>query len=128
MSTTFVRNEIKNGSLGAFTVGRSWRIPLSAVEEYEARDVWREREPCDVYLIRCGDYIKIGKAVVPQKRLAALQAANPLTLELLHVLTDGDGHELEIELHRRFAAHRHRGEWFRIEGTLAEWVEGGCTL
>lgn len=29
----------------------------------------------------------------------------------------------EIELHRKFKTYRHRGEWFRYEGKLADYIE-----
>ena len=70
------------------------------------------------YLIRSGDYCKIGKAVNVRKRLAELQCGNPLPLDLIHA----HGHDCEKELHERFAPMREKGEWFRIEGDLANYL------
>jgi Meiotically up-regulated gene 113 len=54
--------------------------------------------------------VKIGYAVDPKKRLAMLQTGQPLTLSLLWSC-HGDH---EQALHRRFAEHRVRGEWFDL--------------
>ena len=32
----------------------------------------------------------------------------------------------EMAYHNRFGAYRLNGEWFRREGDLAEWINGGC--
>lgn len=124
---SFVRNLIKKGDLEAFAVGKLWRISEAALEEYEARPA-EPPCPCDVYVIRCQGFVKIGKAAKVESRIATLRIGNPFDLELIAHLTEGDGHALERALHQRFAAHRHRFEWFREEGELAAWVEAGCPL
>jgi hypothetical protein len=70
------------------------------------------------YFVRCGGFVKIGIAWNVRHRLCGLQVGNPEPLELLGELT-GDH---EIELHGLFREYRHRGEWFRLEGTLAEYL------
>jgi hypothetical protein len=54
--------------------------------------------------------VKIGTAKIPEARMAALQTGQPMTLTLLWT------HERDVEraLHKRFAAHRVRGEWFDL--------------
>ena len=79
--------------------------------------------PNKTYLIQCGDFVKIGIASSVHNRLRALQAMNPLPLKVLVVLAGG--RDLERALHARFAAYRHRDEWFRIEGDLSEWIAAG---
>lgn len=62
------------------------------------------------YFIQRGDDgpIKIGRTTDVTKRLAALSTA---CAEPLHVLGVMDGNH-ETRLHRKFAAHRIRAEWF----------------
>jgi hypothetical protein len=67
-----------------------------------------------VYAIGCPSIgmIKIGKAVDPIARLAELERMNAAPLVLLGL---SHGLWLETTLHRRYAAHRHHGEWFKID-------------
>jgi hypothetical protein len=65
-----------------------------------------------IYVIRSGDFVKIGKANDPQKRIADLQTAHPVKLELLATLP-GDKW-LEKQFHNRFSDRRITGEWFRL--------------
>lgn len=65
-----------------------------------------------VYFIQAGvgGPIKIGSAVDVDKRLAELQTGCP---DLLRIIgTSAGGREAEFALHRKFSAHRIRGEWF----------------
>lgn len=79
-----------------------------------------------IYAIRAGDlpFVKIGTSwggyAGAGGRLDALQAGCPIELRLLGII-DGD-RRAEYELHQRFAAQRERGEWFRIEGPVAQWL------
>jgi Meiotically up-regulated gene 113 len=63
-----------------------------------------------VYFIRCGDFIKIGYSLSPERRLSHIMTVNPHEIELLGYRygTRDD----EALYHERFAPHRHRGEWF----------------
>lgn len=80
------------------------------------------RAPTDnletVYFIACGEFVKIGRSQDPRRRLAGITTDNPYDLALLRVVRG-----LEVEYHQRFAAHRHRNEWFRFEGELKAWLE-----
>jgi hypothetical protein len=76
-----------------------------------------------IYVIRCGDFIKIGHALTPERRLREMRIGCPYPMEMLHVV---DGRiALEKELHRAFRLHRLRREWFKIEGRVKEWIEAG---
>jgi hypothetical protein len=75
----------------------------------------------EVYLIRCGGFVKIGYANDVRYRLRTLRLANPHEITLIGSARGGKA--AEAELHRRFATYHHRGEWFRIEGTLREFIE-----
>lgn len=80
------------------------------------------REPV-VYFIQCGDSgpVKIGQTRNVLKRLAELQSSHHETLVVRCALPLVDG--LEAHLHRSFEAQRIRGEWFRFEGGLVEFLE-----
>lgn len=75
--------------------------------------------PC-VYFIGCGAFVKIGFAANADWRLKDLQVGSPHTLVLLATIPGGAAEE--ARLHRQFAAYRHRNEWFRLDGTLAEHI------
>jgi hypothetical protein len=64
--------------------------------------------------------IKLGHSKSPGKRLSGLQTSTAHALILLAVI-DG-GPDEERRLHRDFAAERLRGEWFRPDGRLGEYV------
>lgn len=66
----------------------------------------------DLYLIQCGEYIKIGRADNVKLRLSQLKAANPYPVKLLKVVK-GAGH-LEHELHEKYKKYHHTGEWFAL--------------
>ena len=74
-----------------------------------------------VYFISCGDFVKIGVSVDPNKRLQNLQTANPFKLKLL--ATTRGGYFLESHLHTQFEFLHHRNEWFRLEGELKTYVD-----
>ena len=81
------------------------------------------RVPSRTYVIRCEGFVKIGIASDVERRFRDLQSANPHRLECLAVLPGG--RDVERRLHARFAAQRTHDEWFRIEGDLAAWIDGG---
>lgn len=59
-------------------------------------------------------YVKIGHARRPEKRLAALQGGLPFKLELLYVLKVDDPRGVERTLHELLADGHVRGEWFEL--------------
>lgn len=68
-----------------------------------------------VYFARLGDLIKIGRSRDPVARAEQLNAT-------LLALMPG-GRKLESTLHRKFAAHRESGEWFRVQPELLAFIE-----
>lgn len=62
-------------------------------------------------------YVKIGFARDLAHRLRELQCASPH--ELVVLVSFPGTLRTERELHARWAAMRHRGEWYRLEGDLA---------
>lgn len=83
------------------------------------------KTPGFVYFIRAvpDGPIKIGWSTKPTARLAMLQTLSPAPLELLHSMP-GDC-RLEDYFHRKFAAHRIHGEWFRGDQSLLEQIASG---
>ena len=74
-----------------------------------------------IYAIGYGDKVKVGWARTSARdRLKALQIGCPEDLVLMGQRqgTVAD----ERVLHRRFAQWRIRGEWFRLEGDVADWI------
>jgi len=78
-----------------------------------------------VYFVRSGDFIKIGTAGKPAKRMAELRTSSPVKLTLL--LTIPGGLSVEKALHQRFAELRVRGEWFRAEPALTDFINAERT-
>lgn len=65
--------------------------------------------------------VKIGTSINPSARLATLQTSSPVRLHIWATCTGG--RELEHRLHRRFAAHRHHGEWFHAAPEVIAFME-----
>lgn len=68
-------------------------------------------------LARRSGLVKIGWSISPDLRIEALQTGSPEPLSIAHVMP-GTG-QLEKFLHRKYAAYRSHGEWYRLEGELA---------
>lgn len=70
-----------------------------------------------VYLITDGTYTKVGISSDPQKRLAALQTANPKKLSIAHtvkLMSKESASLLESGLHQYFEKARVSGEWLLL--------------
>lgn len=76
----------------------------------------------NVYFIGCDDHVKIGMAGSVEKRFRALATSHHRELTLLAVIKGASG-SLEFELHERFAAHRVRGEWFRLAPDIQAYID-----
>src|SRR5690348_10834207 len=83
-----------------------------------------------VYFIQCEDankYIKIGYTQGdPQERLEKLQVGCPYPMTLLGVVDSG--RKVERELHRKYDSHRVRGEWFRPDMNILQFIEKRARL
>lgn len=82
-----------------------------------------------VYLIRCGDRVKIGRSGNPRKRLEQIRRGDACLMDTTldpadsQLIYEMPGHaKEETALHQRFKAYRTAGEWFRIEGELKEYI------
>ena len=73
-----------------------------------------------VYLITDGPLVKIGYSKDVDRRLRDLQTSTGHNLSVTAYMKGT--RQDEKALHRRFKAHRAKGEWFRIEGRLADFM------
>lgn len=67
-----------------------------------------------VYLIKSGDYHKIGIAKNVKSRMDSLNAANPLSLELVASSKCKQARQVERYLHDKYAEQRVKLEWFKL--------------
>jgi hypothetical protein len=74
-----------------------------------------------VYFIRMGPWVKIGYSIDPDRRLRTLQTASPVRLELLFSWPGPAEDEAYVQ--GLFGEYRAEGEWFRLEGRLADRVD-----
>lgn len=74
-----------------------------------------------LYVIRCGDYCKVGRAAKPSKRFQVVLCSNPYATELVFqraVPYPGIA-GAEERAHEILAGVHHRGEWFACAPTVA---------
>jgi TetR/AcrR family fatty acid metabolism transcriptional regulator len=76
-----------------------------------------------VYLLRGGDYYKIGRSEDVDKRIIQLASQLPFELELVHVIETDDVFLVEKLLLERFASKRTRGEWFALDDGDVAWIK-----
>lgn len=77
----------------------------------------------DIYFIGNTEHkiCKIGRSKEIHRRIIALQTANPYDLEILK--TSSSKYLQEREYHKKFKKYLMRGEWFRLEGELEEYIK-----
>ena len=74
-----------------------------------------------VYVLLCGDRVKIGVADNIRKRIQHIRSMCPYEVRLLAVMR-GDA-KLEASLHERFASSRLHCEWFGVTEDLVALVK-----
>ncbi|MFE1111177.1 GIY-YIG nuclease family protein [Streptomyces rochei] len=82
----------------------------------EGHVIQLEKEPL-VYFIRAGDLVKIGTTVDLVARLKTFNVPN-----LVVLATEPGYYKRERELHQQFRELHHQGEWFRLEGSLVDYI------
>ena len=72
-----------------------------------------------VYFVACNGFVKIGKTTNLKRRMSTISTNSTSEPELLFTV-DGDH---ETQFHDQFSEYRHRMEWFRVEGTLKQFIQ-----
>jgi len=67
-----------------------------------------------VYVIKCGEFYKVGIADNVKHRLGDLQNASPYHFELVKAWQCLDARKQEREIHRLCWRFHERGEWFKL--------------
>ena len=86
------------------------------------------KPPCYIYFILNDDSqaVKIGIAKNVKRRLASLQTSSPSGLKLLGTIKTksvNDARKIEKSLHKRFDENRIRGEWFKADVELLDYIK-----
>jgi hypothetical protein len=78
---------------------------------------YKEGRSSDLYMMKCGPYVKIGVTDNVDIRLRSINSNNPYPVELIG-LWEGEGHR-EEEWHKSLSHLHHKGEWFKL-GNICE--------
>jgi hypothetical protein len=109
--------------------GKGWTLDRFAPGQQAFRWDEFERKNATIYVLGCGEHVKIGVTRDIAKRIRQLEAANPLPIVLLGKRTVPLASMLITEawLHQRFATYRVRGEWFLVsaDDVLAALTDAG---
>ena len=68
-----------------------------------------------IYVLRAGDYYKIGRAKNPDSRIRQLKIQLPFPVEVVYLFACEDYVAAEAYYHWLFASERVNGEWFLME-------------
>jgi len=67
-----------------------------------------------VYLVRCGEFYKVGLADNVQERIATLQTASPYQVEFIRSWQARNAKQQEQMIHGLLWRYHERGEWFKL--------------
>ena len=99
-------------------------IDIQYLKRFETKeeDFWRF-----VYVMKCGDFFKIGIAIELDNRLNQVQTGNPYIVSLVFALKHKQAEEIEKKLHCIFNNKRERREWFKLDDKdlifIREYIE-----
>jgi len=74
-----------------------------------------------VYFIQTNDFIKIGFTRNMTRRFEGINSSVPYDITLLHEMPGS--FDLEVDMHRKFKHLRVKGEWFRAEPELVDFIQ-----
>lgn len=81
----------------------------------------KREEVIFVYLFKDGPLVKIGATKDVERRFNAIRTISGRDI-IISAFTRGRRDD-EVALHRKFKQYRQTGEWFRIEGSLAKFMD-----
>jgi hypothetical protein len=96
-----------NGS--AFVLGKTKQCKSCSARINGRKGIYAKSKG-DLYMIRVGDYVKIGVSLDVKRRIKDIESCSPFTAELIYH-GEGEGFE-EEEWHNIFKHRQHKGEWF----------------
>lgn len=73
-----------------------------------------------VYFVRSSSLVKIGFSTNVLNRIIDLQVGNPIDATLVAAIPGSE--DTEKYFHHMFKHHREKGEWFRVEGELEQFL------
>ncbi|WP_036010565.1 GIY-YIG nuclease family protein [Bradyrhizobium yuanmingense] len=80
-----------------------------------------QTEETFIYLVRAGEFVKIGQSIRWKERLEEIQIGSPYTIVPLLVLVGEPS--LERRLHNRFRRDHFRGEWFHFGPAIRAYIK-----
>jgi hypothetical protein len=120
---TFVWDELKRCQAELSEV-KSWQWYL---REDSGKADRRSTEALGVYLVRCGDFIKIGMSQDVRARVSGfndtLLPTPAYPIGFIRCESIDIARQREKELHARFSGLRQRGEWFSVGDDLLDFAE-----
>lgn len=81
------------------------------------------RRGCVYFVQVNNDAVKIGITDNFERRLKILDTSTPYPIKVLKVVYSTGYHSLEIELHKKFADKRIKGEWFALSSDDIKWIK-----
>lgn len=101
-------------------IGEKFSISTARVYQIVENKPYPYR-PCTVYIVKAGDFIKVGVTEDIERRMKTLQAGCPLAVELIHTIPHAS-RETESEFHRRLAEHHLWYEWFKLTPAVQQFI------